>query len=602
MERARIIRKDISFFLSMDGFWSFLCSLLEAALLIGAAYYLLYGILLIGLLTITVASPLFAALLPAMQLPVVMQAVIEMVLTALPQVDYVPSFVLYFFSGALSLLYLFLLRGAVNSSAIWLVVVIGLLILSVMAFPLGPGIEAYGEYIRNLQAMKTATAATMEEIRSGLELSAFRPPNLRTLISATLIIPTIVGVLGLCVALLRMSGALFKALFPIVRQGMRFRLPFTGVGLRRYQWRRLAPAGVMLGRIGANLLGITALGPICVIYWLALAGLLNLLPETFLEDTSEVVDYVLAWVASIVFFLPVWIYIFLHQRRRIGSARLLASFVVVNFALIVVLSILYEYAYGENLVSAVIMTIAIFIGYAARLTFFSSLLEAMDDWRMRSRVSAAQLMEVSKVPPILFLRTFDEDDLWLRVNNRFDRIVFAHRRWRARLEEVVADASFAYGPVIALSNPKLGLQPLGAARENVSDEHWQDYVTKYIDESQIVILCLGKTENVRWEIERILALDAAEKLIVVLPTSYPKDRTITEVSAVLAERLGIPDTEFEAGSLRRAHAIYFDRKRGGHVALMSRQRGERAYATIMRSALSGTRKSRRLATQPSAEA
>jgi len=588
-----IIRRSLTLFLRLDGAWSFFCSVLETVLLVVAAYSLIYGILLISLVTISESAPLFAALLPAVRLAPEAEALVNAGLTALPDVNYIPSFVLYFGSGALSFVYLFLLRGAANGSPVWLVVVIALIVATLIAFGLDSGVAALGDYSESLRAMRTESFDTPEAMQKGIGLSAFRAPNVRTLGSATIVVPTILGILGILLALIKMLvGGALKLLFPVVRQGMRFRLPFTGAGRGRYNWRRLAPTGKMLVRIGMNLVGITALGPISVLYWLFLIWLINLFPERAFEETTAAEDYALVWIASVLFFLPVWLYIYLRQRKRLGWLRMVFHFVFVNLALIVLLALLYEYAYDESLPGAVFASICIFIGYAARLTFFSSLLEAFDEWRSASRATAAQLMEVSRLPPILFLRTFDEDDLWVKASNLFDRIVFAHRRRRARLEEAVADESFAYGPVIALSNPKLNLQPLGAARENVSDDHWQDYVTRYIEESQFVILCLGKTDNVRWEIGRILALDAAEKLIVVLPTSYPSDRTITEVSPVLAERLGIPDGDYELARLKRTRAIYFDRRRGGHVALLSRQRGEHAYETIMRSALAGTRRSR----------
>ncbi len=586
----------------MDGLWGLVCNLLEALLLLGAAYYLLYGILIVGLITITKVAPLFALLVPALHLQQQGTDAITMILTTLPLVDFTATFFFYFVTGAVSLLYIFLLRGAVNGSPIWFLIVIVLIAALAWAFPLGPGLNAHVAYLK-LSSSPNGEVTNQAELLAVLHDSAFRPKDVRTLMAASTVVPAIIGFFALLVAVLRLLGRLPRLFFPILRQGMQIRLPFSGAARSRYQWRRLAPIGAALGKIGLNLAGITALGPLIVIYWLALTGLLNLLPDRFLSDRGMAVNYAMLAAATVVFFLPIWIYVYLYQRRSMSLLRLVVQFVLVSLALIVVMSLLYTNVYGEDLIASVTVTIAIFIGYAARLTFFSSLLAAMDEWRRRSRTSAAQLIQASKAKPILFLRTFDEDDLWVRASNLFDRLVFAHRKKRARIEEIIADEAFPYGPVIALSNPKLGLQPLGAARQNVSDDHWQQYVAENIGASQAVILCLGKTENVRWEIERILALRAVEKLIVVLPTSYPVDRTVTEVSELLAERLGIPDADYEAVSLKRARAIYFDRKRGGHVALLSRQRGERAYATILRSALAGTRRSLALAAmEPDAEA
>lgn len=590
MQAPSITRKDITAFLWLSGAWGIVCGVLEAVLMVAAAYFLIYGILIVGLISIDVAAPLFETMLPSVRLPSETEAIAHAVLGALDGISYVPTFILYFGSGALAFVYLFLLRGAVGGNPMWLVVAIVLLAATVMLAPLGPGLAALVEYGQGLRAMRAAGLGSPQAMQARLGFSAFHPPGIAALAGATLLIPTVIGALGVLVALLRIPGAALGLFFPIVRQGMRFWLP-AGAARGRYNWRRLAPAGRMLSRIAVNLLSITALAPISVAYWLLLLAALSFIPA--FDDISPGASYLLVWIASIVFFLPIWIYIYFHERRRIGSVRMALQFLLVNAALIVVLALLYEYVYGRSLVSAVFAALAIFLGYAARLTFFSSLLEAADEWRHAARASAAQLIEVSRRPPILFLRTFDEDDLFVRASNLFDRIVFAHRRRHVRLEEVVAEQAFFDGPVIALSNPKLGLQPLGAARENVSDDHWRDYVAKSIRESQAVILCLGKTENVRWEIEKILSLDGAEKLIVVLPTSYPADRTISDVNPLLAERLRIPDAAFEQARLRRARVIYFDRRRGGPLAIQSLQRSERAFATAMQSALSDLRRASR---------
>ncbi len=150
------------------------------------------------------------------------------------------------------------------------------------------------------------------------------------------------------------------------------------------------------------------------------------------------------------------------------------------------------------------------------------------------------------------------------------------------LEEAVAEAVFARGPVIALSNPRAKQPaPLGAARDASTDEDWQPFVRRRIAEAQLILVVVGRTPNLAWELEQVAAAGALTNTIFVLPKGYPFDRSIGEMSSTVAAEIGLsPVSERKLGQGTRA--IAFDVKKGQWRALTSLFATERGYADAVR--------------------
>ena len=91
--------------------------------------------------------------------------------------------------------------------------------------------------------------------------------------------------------------------------------------------------------------------------------------------------------------------------------------------------------------------------------------------------------------PVLMLRSFADDQRLLR-SRRTDRASIVERlclRRFERFEEVAAATQFAYGPVLALSQPKEKLPPpLGAVRRTFSMEDWQDRIRDLISSARLI--------------------------------------------------------------------------------------------------------------------
>lgn len=72
------------------------------------------------------------------------------------------------------------------------------------------------------------------------------------------------------------------------------------------------------------------------------------------------------------------------------------------------------------------------------------------------------------------------------------------------LEEQIVAQLWEVGPVVAIGQPGLNTDPIGAAREHIVGHLWQPRVQTLIEESALVVVVLGrKTEGLLWEYEQL---------------------------------------------------------------------------------------------------
>jgi hypothetical protein len=206
--------------------------------------------------------------------------------------------------------------------------------------------------------------------------------------------------------------------------------------------------------------------------------------------------------------------------------------------------------------------------------------------RRRLARSASELARKDQRPPILLLRSFQDDAITVE-NERFWGYRFLRvRNERIRLEEVIAESLYTYGPLIALSNPLDALPPLGAAKENISDDHWKSAVESYVEHAQKIVLIAGPTPNLAWEVNLILSKEMASKCLFVFPPDYldPENsgRLLVKVLPELARYLRLDSLESERAAMDRALVLCADSGRQ-HTLIRAEQRGQAsAYAEALR--------------------
>ncbi|MGW2403173.1 transferase [Streptomyces sp. NPDC001739] len=167
--------------------------------------------------------------------------------------------------------------------------------------------------------------------------------------------------------------------------------------------------------------------------------------------------------------------------------------------------------------------------------------------RPRSARSAAQALLADGRKPVLYLRSFADDDTAASVDDGVP--VNIHSR-----EEQLAGALSAFGPVIAVGKPGEPLPRLGAARFYLPPDDWQPVVLRLMELSQLIVLGLGLGEGLWWEVEQARATQPARKLVLLVPGGQPG------VAARLDEHLPTPSRldEVIAGDSWISAVIAFD--------------------------------------------
>jgi hypothetical protein len=136
--------------------------------------------------------------------------------------------------------------------------------------------------------------------------------------------------------------------------------------------------------------------------------------------------------------------------------------------------------------------------------------------KRRTALRGDALRDIDPRPPILLLRSFADDLMHIKGGARSsDRADL--RREGMTFERVIEQQLTPFGPVVAIGRPREALAPLGAARDYVGDETWQGEVETRIRDASVVVLILGQSAGLTWEMSRVAALGQLHKLLVVFP-------------------------------------------------------------------------------------
>ena len=130
--------------------------------------------------------------------------------------------------------------------------------------------------------------------------------------------------------------------------------------------------------------------------------------------------------------------------------------------------------------------------------------------RQYFQVSAESLLAVDKRPPVLFLRSFADDERSQYGNSRRALLDFS-------LETRLANHFHRFGPFIAIGSPKDTVPQPGAARVLLSDDEWQARVLGWMRESSLIIMYSGTTQWVNWELQQVVESGRATSLILMFP-------------------------------------------------------------------------------------
>lgn len=150
------------------------------------------------------------------------------------------------------------------------------------------------------------------------------------------------------------------------------------------------------------------------------------------------------------------------------------------------------------------------------LLFLQNLMRKLARWS--SRAALADKVEEDDRPPILFLRSFQDDQVELPER---DRLAELYRRMinlgtgRKRLDHILVENFSRIGPALALGTPGEKNLPFGAARVYASHEDWKEVVTDLAHRSNHVVLVADSTPGVEWEVSTLLEPPLLDKTLFV---------------------------------------------------------------------------------------
>lgn len=193
------------------------------------------------------------------------------------------------------------------------------------------------------------------------------------------------------------------------------------------------------------------------------------------------------------------------------------------------------------------------------------------------QVSADSLLAVDKRPPILFLRSFSDDEKQQYGNSQRALLDFS-------LETRLANHFHRFGPFIAIGSPKETVPQPGAARVLLADNEWQPRVLGWMKDSSVIIMYSGTTEWVNWELRKVVESGRSTNLILMFPEikGWRASRRNRDIAARVEHiRDVFKDTpwneelmEFSDFSCLRAMLFRAD---GSMVMIKSRSRSRDAY-------------------------
>jgi hypothetical protein len=150
--------------------------------------------------------------------------------------------------------------------------------------------------------------------------------------------------------------------------------------------------------------------------------------------------------------------------------------------------------------------------------------------RRHSLVSADAAMLADQRKPVVFLRSFSDDQISLSK---------AKIPWLLRfvdpgavvgtLEELLVSEYADIGPVIAIGKPSddpNDLPPIGAARQYCQGTEWHEIVRSLMQASALIVVGVGRSAGLAWEIATIPGANLLTKTVFVFSPDFAKDRSM----------------------------------------------------------------------------
>lgn len=126
------------------------------------------------------------------------------------------------------------------------------------------------------------------------------------------------------------------------------------------------------------------------------------------------------------------------------------------------------------------------------------------------QVDARSLLSTDRRAPVLFLRSFNDDERHRYAQTQRAMLDFS-------LETRLTNHLLHFGPFVAVGSPDEAVPQPGAARVRLSDDQWQRQVLAWMQQASLIVMYVGRTTWVNWELGRVLDSGRQHSLILLFP-------------------------------------------------------------------------------------
>jgi len=168
--------------------------------------------------------------------------------------------------------------------------------------------------------------------------------------------------------------------------------------------------------------------------------------------------------------------------------------------------------------------------------------------------NAAMPWDSSDGPVVLLLRRFSTDGIF-----RDDAGLMVGAQALSEEQEIAELLERAnLGRFVALAHPDAPAQELGAHRIDIGSRNWKEVVANYLSRANAIVMRLGATESMLWELDAVVSANKADRTLFMLPPATSEEdlwRKYDAITDKIANRPGYPP--FPSTPPSRTRFIHF---------------------------------------------
>jgi len=197
--------------------------------------------------------------------------------------------------------------------------------------------------------------------------------------------------------------------------------------------------------------------------------------------------------------------------------------------------------------------------------------------RRFASATAERMRRTDQRPDVLYLRAFEDDTLPIptAATSRRPFVETFTLLGREPFDECLAWQLSQHGPVVAVGQPHVSRSSLGPALEYLPDNTWQPLVAERMRQAQRIVMVVGRSAGVAWELDHLVRNGhLAKTLFVTPPVATLEIRARWDAFCVVVGQAGVPVARLidPSAALVLALDAY-----GRQVGVTARRRDEAAY-------------------------